>query len=133
MINGISNTNDSFLIGYVETCIGSAITIEEAHNWVYHMIEKYDDLPPYMYYLMEAEDRVEFSESIGFPSYPSLENDEYKALIGLSYVRKLTAEDGVFNISKKAAINALKRNPQVVERFKETFPFIELPDPLIPS
>lgn len=127
MIKGISSVNDSALIGFVLNCLGSAITIEEAHEWVYYMIKKYDNLPPYFYYLMEASDVRRFREAIGFPAYPKLTSDEHNALLGLSYVRGIAKEDGKFNISKKEALNALKRNPQVIERFKETFPFIDLP------
>lgn len=127
MIKGISSINDSALIGFVLNCLGSAITIEEAHEWVYYMIKKHDNLPPYFYYLMETPDVRRFEEAIGFPAYPKLTSDEYSALMGLSYVRGISREDGEFNISKKAALNALKRNPQVIERFKEIFPLIDLP------
>tara|TARA_R110002095_G_scaffold115920_1_gene101153 strand:- start:6 stop:395 length:390 start_codon:yes stop_codon:yes gene_type:complete len=129
MIKGLSSRADSNLIGFIRYSISSgAITIEEVHKWVYYMIKKHDQLPPYMYYLMEVSNMADFEKTVGFPSYADLTNDESKALNGLSYVRGISKEDGEFNISKKAALNALKRNPQVIERFKETFPFIDLPE-----
>ncbi|HBN22459.1 MAG TPA: hypothetical protein DD412_04405 [Holosporales bacterium] len=128
MIKGTKNINGPFQLGFVVICIGSIITIEEAHEWVYYMIKKHDDLPPYFYYLMEASDVRRFREAIGFRPYYELKDDEHNALLGLSYIRGISKEDGEFNISKKAALNALKRNPQVIERFKEVFPFIDLPE-----
>lgn len=128
MIKDAKNINGPFQLGFVVNCLGIAVTIKEAQEWVYYMIKKHDNLPPYFYYLMEALDIRGFEEAIGFRPYYKLTNDEYKAIMGLSYVRGISTEDGRFNISKKAALNAFKRNPQVIERFKEVFPFIDLPE-----
>jgi len=132
MISGLIQ-GDSHFIGFVDSCFSvGAITIQEMCDWVYYMIEQCDDLPPYMYYLMDAKCCSSLHEIIGFRTNSGLNSKEIHSLIALSYCR-FPEEEWDSNIPKGFAIGALKRNPQVVERFKETFPFIELPDPLIPS
>ncbi len=45
------------------------------------------------------------------------------AIAGISYIRGLPRDfDGV---SRKTALAALQRHPEVAERFREVFPFIE--------
>ncbi len=124
MIKGISGREDSFLIGFILECLGT-ITIKEAHQWIYNLIKDHDDLPPYMYCLLDAENERDFKETIGFDAYADTTEKEMDALIGISYKRGLSTQDGDFNISKKKALKALADSPQLEKRFRETFPFIE--------
>jgi len=125
MTKGISGREDSFLIGFVSKSHAlGAITIEEAHQWIYSLIKDHDDLPPYMYCLLDAKDSKEFRETIGFPTPAKVTEKEFKALLGISYLRGFTKDDDL-EISKKSALKALAESPQLEKRFRETFPFIE--------
>tara|TARA_R110002095_G_C4205578_1_gene235524 strand:+ start:524 stop:907 length:384 start_codon:yes stop_codon:yes gene_type:complete len=126
MIKGISGREDSFLIGFVcKSQALCAITMDEAHQWIYSLIKDYDDLPPYMYCLLDAKDSIEFRGIIGFPVFARTNEKDMNALIGISYKRGLSIEDGDWNISRKKALKALAESPQLEKRFRETFPFIE--------
>lgn len=124
MIKGISNREDSFLIGFVSYAQGlHAITMEEAHQWVYSLMKNHDDLPPYMYCLLDAETNKEFDEVIGFEASPNITEKEFDALRGISFLRNIRLDEEA--ISRKKALKALEESPQLVERFRETFPFID--------
>lgn len=126
MIKGISGREDSFLIGFVSKSQAlCAITMDEAHQWIYSLIKDHDDLPPYMYCLLDAKDTIEFRGTIGFSVFADTTEKERNALIGISYKRGLSIEDGDWNISRKKALKALAESPQLEKRFRETFPFIE--------
>ncbi|MEN8237476.1 MAG: enterotoxin A family protein [Pseudomonadota bacterium] len=122
MVDGLER-NDDYLIGFVsEALISGAINIREAHQWIYNLISKYDNLPTYIYDLPEANNWKEFDKIIGFHAYNTSET-EFDALSGIAFVRgNITDEEA---ISKKKALKALKGNPQLEKRFRETFPFIE--------
>jgi hypothetical protein len=122
---------DSKKIAFVSaSLLEQAINIQEAHKWVYCMIEKYDELPTYMYFLMEADNWASFRKIIDFNiSLKSKNTDEiYKSLAAIGYNRGLALDEEDKIISKRAAFNALKRNPEIIQYFQEVFPFIELPE-----
>lgn len=124
MIKGISGREDSFLIGFVKKSQAlRAITMEEAYQWVYSLIKDHDDLPPYMYCLLDAKTNKEFDDIIGFSASAKTTKKEFDALRGISFLRGNRVDEEV--ISKKKALKALADSPQLEKRFRETFPFIE--------
>lgn len=127
MIKGISNREDSFLIGFVVSSLGlGAITLDEAYQWIYSLMKDHDDLPPYMYCLLDAKNDSDFRSIINFPISPQTTEKEFMALIGISYYRGFISESDGLNITKKKALKALEESPQLLQRFRETFPFIDI-------
>lgn len=56
MIKGISGREDSFLIGFIVNSLAlNAIKYTEAHLWIYSLIKDHDNLPPYIYCLLDAK------------------------------------------------------------------------------
>lgn len=124
MIKGISGREDSFLIGFVSYAQGlGAITMEEAYQWIYSLIKDHDDLPPYMYCLLDAKDNKEFDEIIGFSAFSDTTEKEFDALRGISFLRGNRVDEEA--ISRRKALKALAESPQLEKRFRETFPFIK--------
>lgn len=61
---------------------------------------------------------------IGFSPNSNLKKLEKYALYGIAVKRFGSIFD--MPISKKKALDELNRNPQILEKFRRTFPFIEL-------
>lgn len=109
-----------------------AITNEEFKEWIYLVIEHVDEMPGYLFDILDCKETDGFKLSvykmIGFtPSY-ELTDDESTSLTGIAVKRGLTDlkwEDDPIN-SLEEAKRVMSDNPHVEKRFRETFPFIDL-------
>ncbi len=116
---------DSSLIGFVERCLyNSAIEDKDIRDWSMRMVVQYDELPTYMYDLLDFKkedynlhELINFSIGWGFP-----EKDK-EALYGLAYKRGFEPYD--CPLTKEEAIKRLEECPHIEKKFRETFPFIE--------
>ena len=126
-MKGLSR-EDSSLIGFAVDCRGaSAISFEEFIEWCFYMINQYDNLPTYMYYLVDCKNLSEVRETIGFNVSPKMSEKESEAIWGIAAKRGVDIEDiyeGI--ITKKKALKRLEQYPHIEKRFRETFPFIKL-------
>lgn len=125
--------SDSADLAFAWRCLLSgAVTFDEFKTWAEHVVTELpeDALPPHMIEIMMAEQRVEVTAHlprlIGFvPSDPSAEQPgERAALWGITAKRGTYRPDDA-QISSDAACRALAARPQVAERFRQTFPFLE--------
>ncbi|KGQ67894.1 hypothetical protein ACLRAA_06205 [Gallibacterium anatis] len=129
MQNKLKLTRDeSGDIGFVKsTLIAEAITLKEFNNWVIFIINNHpiDELPIYIFDLIDFKGYLcDLTNIIGFVPYSGLNDNENYALYGIALKRFGKIVD--CPISYQCALDALNNNPQVLIRFKETFPFIEL-------
>ena len=113
-------------IGFVYTClISGVVSLLECKDWIYHVIEIENDVPNYMFDILDIEHKSDFIplRIIGFtPSWNKTDAEDY-ALEGIGYKRQ---GDFVSDaVSRAKAIKSLKDNPHIEERFREMFPFIE--------
>lgn len=118
---------DPSLIGFVVACRGSAaITFDEFIEWCYYMIKQCNDLPTYMYYLIDCKNLSEVREVIGFNVSPRLKDKESEALWGIAAKRGVDIEE-VYEglITREKALKRLQQYPHIEKRFRETFPFIK--------
>lgn len=113
--------------------ICGAVSRDELVDWVYLVIEQTDpaELPGHMFDLLDAladtrPDRAfQTAAMLPFnPSDPSLRDKALDALTGIAHVR---GEGPTDTISRAGALAALKAQPWVMRRFREQFPFIDLP------
>ncbi len=129
MVNKLRLTRESSEdIGFVKSClIIGAIDRNEFKEWVFFIIKNnsVDDIPLYIFDLIDFNDYFcNLFEVIGFVLDSGLTDDEDNALYGIAVKRFGSFFD--MPISEKRALKALSENPQVLDRFKQTFPFIYL-------
>jgi hypothetical protein len=88
-------------------------------------------LPTFFYDLLDTKQLSDF-EAIVDKRIPeelkaTFTNSEWRALVGIAYKRGLYSKDNPCDIcTEKTALNNLEENPHILERFKQTFPFINL-------
>ena len=123
--------NDSADIAFVENCLMSgAISQDELRQWLYHVIESIDDIPTYVFDLLDTEDLREMFRGangpIGFFTSSDLSDAESDAVTGIAYKRGHCDRPLRYDvyIERDAAFEALARNLHIEKRFRETFPFI---------
>lgn len=120
--------NDSEDIGFATDCLlMGVISLNEFKEWVYKIVKQYnvEDLPIYIYDLTDYNEEVAgVYNIIGFSPNSNLKRIDEYALYGIAVKRF----GGVFDmpISSNKALIALGDNPQILERFKREFPFINL-------
>lgn len=122
--------DDSDDVGFALTClISGVITFEEFKDWIYHVIEHedVDDIPGYFFRILDIDNKFDFTnratEVMGF--YPGFgpTKDESRAICAIGYQRFEGYHSDFVN--KERALSAALRNPQIVQRFRNTFPFIK--------
>lgn len=116
-------------LGFVIDCLFSqAINLEEFRKWIEYVIEitSIEDIPLYIFDLVDFNDsKFKISNKIGFVPSSDLSEEE-NALEGMAYLRGVDVYDP--SNTRDEVILVLEKNPQILERFKVIFPFINLPD-----
>lgn len=117
-------------IGFVLACaFSSAINLGEIRKWAVDVIDRneVDDIPDYIFELVDFNDSLaKIYSLIGFvPSWKGTEEEE-KAIEGIAYKRGINIYDMSF--SEEEALICLNENLQILETFKNIFPFIEFDD-----
>lgn len=120
--------NDSEDLNFVLGCLYSqAIDLAEFRIWIERIIEAtpVEDIPFYIFDLVAFEGYLyEISKIIGFVSDDYLSNDEKNSLYGIAFLRGADIHDPP--VTRDEALKAVERNPNILERFKSLFPFINL-------
>lgn len=105
-----------------------AIRFDEFKYFLYFLIKNYevDELPVFIWELIDLdEERIsDIYQIIGFVPSSNLSDSERNAIYGITIKRFGSFFD--MPISEKQAIQSLEQNPQILVRFKNMFPFIEL-------
>lgn len=116
-------------LGFVINCLFSgAIHLHEFRQWIERVISDLpiDDIPLYFFDLLEFDGGLaHILMIIPHSTHNDLTKDEDNAVYGMVYLRKIKQYE--YHVSKKVALKALKRNPHIYQRFKDFFPFIEVP------
>ncbi len=126
----VSKDNSSDL-GFAEGClIMNIISLDEFKEWLYLVIERNEDIPTYIFDLLDFKDRLELigesMEVIGYVPSSAVTSAEMNAMDGIGFLRFSNYHSDSY--TKEQAIALLKKQPQLIERFKKTFPFIKLAD-----
>jgi hypothetical protein len=119
---------DPALISFVTTCLwSSAITPAELRAWCDHMVSKHEvsDLPDYIFELSHFDEPlIKLSRTIGFETGWRGSRDQEHAILGIAARRGHDPYE--WPVPPAKALESLRRHPQVLARFREVFPFIEI-------
>ena len=114
-------------LGFALACLDyQAITIEELKKWldIVLMDTPTEELPNYFFNLVDA-DQGHFANDIGYTPGSNLSRYEKYALEGIAYIRKVRSLSDMV-VKEEKALKSLQNNPQILERFKKFFPFVEI-------
>ena len=105
-----------------------AVSFDEFKEWIYFLIQECDELPLYVYSILDVKEKFDYTlrqqEVIGFTAYwDGKTKKEYYALIGIAYKRNVSHISDACD--REEALQALRDNPHIEQRFRETFPFID--------
>lgn len=120
---------DSSDIGFASTCLAAgAISFSEFKEWIFFVIENSEDVPPYMFEILELENRLDYiraaREILGFQPAWNADERELCALDGVGYKRfKNFMSDAS---GREKALKCLDANQHVEALFRYAFPFINL-------
>ncbi len=118
---------DSDDIGFVYSCLVSgAISFEEFKSWLYLVIEQEDEVPSYVWDAIDLNQKFDFVplKVMGFTPGWKRSDDENDAINGISYRRRKDYTSDA--VASDDALKKLRENPHIEDRFKKTFPFIDL-------
>ena len=114
-------------LGFALACLDyQAITIEELKKWldIVLMDTPTEELPNYFFNLVDA-DQDHIANDIGYVPHCHLSRYEKYALEGIAYLRKVRSLTDML-VKEETALKALQNNPQILERFKKFFPFVQI-------
>ena len=114
-------------LGFALSCLFSqAITMNEFKQWLEIVLMDIptDELPNYFFDLID-EDVFDIFKNMSYVPHSSLSRYEKYALEGIAYIRKVRSLTDML-AKEETALKALQNNPQILERFKQFFPFVEI-------
>ena len=114
-------------LGFAISCFFKrAITSDEFKKWldIVLMDTPTEELPNYFFNLVDA-DQDHFANDIGYTPGSNLSRYEKYALEGIAYIRKVRPLIDMV-VKEETALKSLQNNPQILERFKKFFPFVEI-------
>ena len=120
----LTRENNGEDIGFAISCMYSqAITLDEFKSWIDYVIlnSKVEDLPSYIWEIVDWDGKYNISKYIDFTPC-GIEGRLSDALTGIAIKRNMDIFEPV---SKKKALDALRKNPNLVKKFKDSFPFIK--------
>ncbi len=109
-----------------------AITFEDLKEWIYFKLESEEhELPTFIFEILEARNfydiPLDVTRLILNQRAEELSQAEHRALYGIAYKRGFYSKDNPCELcTEKTALKNLENNPHILERFKQTFPFIKL-------
>ncbi|HGO7716408.1 TPA: hypothetical protein ACLA39_001920 [Neisseria meningitidis] len=120
---------DSDDLGFAIKCLFSqSIDLNEFKLWIEQVIRDMpiEDIPFYIFDLADLDEEIDnIYNIIGFVSSYSLSKLRRNALTGIAFLRGIDVYDPP--VSKEKALKALKKHPEIYQRFQHFFPFVELP------
>lgn len=122
-MTGLSR-DDSGRIGFVVAALMSgAIDVPETRRWAEHVLGEIDEYPNWLIDLIEFDKSpFHICQVIGFSPSASLSADEDSALKGIALARGRAIDSTI--CSQNKAIDALRRNSDLLDRFRREFPFL---------
>lgn len=119
-------------LGFVLSCLAmGVITMEELHMWIHHVIAETPggDVPPHLVALLAVKNRSNVfrpNEAVmrRLPHDPFITDDRFDAMMAMSVLVR-PEHAGMADMSEAEAEAALRRHPEVVDRFCALFPFIK--------
>ena len=114
-------------LGFALMCLSyQSITIEELKKWldIVLMDTPTEELPNYFFDLIDG-DVFDIFKNMSYVPHSSLSRYEKYALEGIAYLRKVRSLTDML-VKEETALKALQNNPQILERFKKFFPFVEI-------
>lgn len=121
----ISKENSQDL-NFVLACLYSqSINIVELKLWIEEVIKStpMDKIPNYIFELINFNESLfHITNIIGFVPHNDLSQDEEYALYGIAFLRNIYVYDSP--VSKTKALDCLKKNHHIYEKFKKIFPFL---------
>ncbi|MFQ1050086.1 hypothetical protein ACIRXL_08460 [Avibacterium paragallinarum] len=123
------NKKDFSTLDFVISCLFmQAITFDEFKEFFYLVIKKneVEKIPIFIWDILDLkkEDISTIYNIIGFVPHSDMSASDRNAIYSIAAKRFGYLFDK--NISEENIINFLKDNPDILIRFKETFPFIKL-------
>lgn len=106
--------------------MSGAVHFHEFLRWVDLMIETYDNLPTFVFDLIDTKNISEAEKFAPRHCYSGLSGKESEVLRAIAVRRFPDRDKDLSSITPKTALKRLEQYPHVVERFKKTFPFIKL-------
>lgn len=120
---------DSDDLGFAIKCLFSqSIDLNEFKLWIEQVIRDMpiEDIPFYIFDLADLDEEIDnIYNIIGFVSSYSLSKLRRNALTGIAFLRGIDVYDPP--VSKEKALKALKKYPEIYQKFQHFFPFVELP------
>lgn len=120
--------DDNEVIGFVVACVfSSAISINELKKWCADIIQNnpVNEIPDYIFDLINFnQSLMHIFNTIGFVPSWTRTDDEDDALVGIAAYRNRLPSDAP--LSATQAKQKLTEQPQILDKFKTTFPFINL-------
>ncbi|HEZ0780361.1 TPA: hypothetical protein WGQ89_000828 [Neisseria meningitidis] len=120
---------DSDDLGFAIKCLFSqSIDLNEFKLWIEQVIRDMpiEDIPFYIFDLADLDEEIDnIYNIIGFVSSYSLSKLRRNALTGIAFLRGIDVYDPP--VSKEKALKALKKHPEIYQKFRHFFPFVELP------
>ncbi|MGT9758820.1 hypothetical protein ACVWQG_03140 [Neisseria meningitidis] len=107
--------------------LSAAINLQEFKLWLEKVLDMpIDNIPFYIFDLIDLKEGVEIIYNIlDFVPNSDLSKDQDDALTGIAFLRGIDVYDPP--VSKEKALKALKKHPEIYQRFQHFFPFVELP------
>lgn len=118
-------------LGFVLSCLAlGMISMEELHQWVLHVIEHTPggNVPPHMVALLALQKPTSVlmpNENVmpRVPHDPFITDERFDAMLGLQFFLRQDKTQAV-DITQAEAEDALRKNPEVADRFFTLFPFL---------
>ena len=118
-------------LGFVLSCLAlGMISMEELHKWVHHVIDQTPaaQVPPHLVALLSLKRPTSVlmpAENVmpRVPHDPFITDDRFDAMLGLQFFLRQDKTQAV-DITQAEAEAALRRNPEVADRFFTLFPFL---------
>lgn len=118
-------------LGFVLSCLAlGMISMEEFHQWIHHVIDRTPaaDVPPHLIAMLALRKPASVfkpNEAVmrRIPHDPFITDDRFDAMLGLQFFLRRDKTQAV-DITQAQAEAALRRNPEVADRFFALFPFL---------
>ncbi|HEY9925001.1 TPA: hypothetical protein ACQ65G_000432 [Neisseria meningitidis] len=119
-------------LGFAILCYEcNAVNKDEFLDWLYGIV-KTVPVESFPKYLIDLIDYLESEDSslyiyniIGFVPTTGMTKKEKDAVYGITYIRNQEFYD--IPITREKALKALKKHPEIYQKFRHFFPFVELP------
>lgn len=117
--------NDSSTLAFVIASLASqAINTEELRDWADYILATVGDAPPYTLELSSFDGYLkDVYGVVGFVPDREFSTEVQAAMAGIAFRRGKDPYDCEW--SREQALDSLSQQPEVLDEFKATFPFIE--------